>query len=804
MAIEWNPSRGATLGVEWEVQLIDSETKLLRQEAGKLLDELPVAADTGEHPRIRHELMQSTLELVTGICSTVSEAKDDLTATITELQRMAAEHGILLACAGTHPVSDWRDATMAPIQRYAELVEQMQWLARRIQTFGVHVHVGIRDGRKAMPIVNALAAYLPHFLAITASSPFWCGYDTGLASSRSVTFGALPTAGPPHRLTDWKQFEDYMDTLLRAGTIRSIKEVWWDIRPHPDFGTVEIRMSDGVPTLREVGMVAALSQCLVQLFDAQLDRGYTLPCPSSWVVRDNKWRATRYGLDAIVITDEAGATAPLRDELFELLAQLEPVASRLGCQDELSVVSEVLEHGASYERQRAVYARTGDLISVVDALVTEFAEDRFCTHGDGGHGRIEQGNDLLADLDAFLAEHEAELIEFRRDLHAHPELAFNEHRTTRRVALRLAAAGLRPVILPKGTGMLVDIGSEQVPYTERPVVALRADMDALPMTDDKDVPYRSTVPNVCHACGHDVHTTVLLGTGLFLAEQAAAGVLPGRVRLVFQPAEEAAGGALDVLAAGGIASVGRIFALHCDPRLDAGQLGVRSGAITAACDRIEVRVAGPGGHTARPHLTADLVYALGKILTEVPAALSRRVDPRSSLSLVWGRVSAGTVANAIPDEGVAEGTVRCLDDEAWHSAPDLLKGLIDSVAQSYGVNAELSYQRYVPPTVNDQASAAMISAAALDVLGAGSVVQTPQSLGGEDFAWYLESIPGALARLGTRVPGSATSLDIHQPTFDVDERAIGVGIRVMSATAITALWDDGAIVAQPLPGVTGA
>ncbi|HTQ93235.1 MAG TPA: amidohydrolase, partial [Streptosporangiaceae bacterium] len=251
----------------------------------------------------------------------------------------------------------------------------------------------------------------------------------------------------------------------------------------------------------------------------------------------------------------------------------------------------------------------------------------------------EPGNDLLADLDAFLAEHEAELIEFRRDLHAHPELAFNEHRTTRRVASRLAAAGLQPVILPKGTGMLVDIGSEQVPDTDRPVVALRADMDALPMTDDKDVPYRSTVPNVCHACGHDVHTAVLLGVGLFLAEQAAAGVLPGRVRLVFQPAEEAAGGALDVLAAGGLASVGRIFALHCDPRLDAGQLGVRSGAITAACDRIEVRVAGPGGHTARPHLTADLVYALGKILTEVPAALSRRVDPRSSLSLVWGRVS---------------------------------------------------------------------------------------------------------------------------------------------------------------------
>ena len=184
MAIDWNPSRGATLGVEWEVQLIDQETRMLRQDAGKLLAELPVIGDTGEHPHVRHELMQSTLEVVTGICHTVSEAKEDLVRTITDLQRTAADHGILLACAGTHPVSNWRDASMAPIQRYAELVEQMQWLARRIQTFGVHVHVGVRDGNKAIPIVNALAAYLPHFLAITASSPFWCGYDTGLASSR--------------------------------------------------------------------------------------------------------------------------------------------------------------------------------------------------------------------------------------------------------------------------------------------------------------------------------------------------------------------------------------------------------------------------------------------------------------------------------------------------------------------------------------------------------------------------------------------------------------------------------------------
>jgi carboxylate-amine ligase len=387
VAISWNSSRGPTLGVEWEVQLIDAQSKLLRQDAVEVVAGLPGLGANGEHPNIRHELMQSTVEVVTGICSTVSEARTDLEKTIAELQRSAENHGIVLACAGTHPVSSWRDARISSIKRYTEIVEQMQWLARRIQTFGVHVHVGLRDGGKAIPIVNALASYLPHFLALTASSPFWDGEDTGLASTRAIIFGDLPTAGPPHRLSNWGEFEEYMDTLLRARTIHSIKEVWWDIRPHPDLGTVEIRMFDGVPTAREVAMVAALSQSLVQLFDAQLDRGYQLPSPSSWVVRDNKWRATRYGLDATVITDESGATAPLRDELYELVRELEPVAERLGCLDELKVASEVLEYGASYERQRAILAQVGEMTGVVDALVTEFAEDRFVIPGEGGHGR---------------------------------------------------------------------------------------------------------------------------------------------------------------------------------------------------------------------------------------------------------------------------------------------------------------------------------------------------------------------------------------------------------------------------------
>ncbi|KIH97048.1 N-acyl-L-amino acid amidohydrolase [Streptomonospora alba] len=396
-----------------------------------------------------------------------------------------------------------------------------------------------------------------------------------------------------------------------------------------------------------------------------------------------------------------------------------------------------------------------------------------------------QGRDLREQLNAFLARHKREFIEFRRDLHMHPELAFAEHRTTQRISERLRGIGLVPEPLPHTTGLVCDIGTG-----EGPTVALRADIDALPLTDEKDVPYRSTVPGAAHACGHDVHTTVLLATGLFLAQQARAGALPGRVRLLFQPAEELPGGAREVVEAGGIDGVDRVFALHCDPRLLTGQVGLRTGPITAACDQVMVRLSGAGGHTARPHLTSDLVYALGKVVTELPAALSRRVDPRAGFSLVWGRVSAGSAPNAIPDDGVAEGTVRCLDDDAWHAAPDLIRELVDSVVAGYGARAEVDYRRGVPPTVNESSSVKMLQDACNQALGPESVTDTPQSLGGEDFAWYLEHVPGALARLGTHAPRSASPmLDLHRGDFDVDESAIGVGVQLMSATALTALWE---------------
>ena len=371
MAISFTSSERPTIGVEWELQLVDHKTRHLRQEANKLLTALPDLSSGSAHPPLRHELMQSQIEVVTGICETVEEAKGDLSRTISRMREVLDPWGTTLTCSGTHPVDDWRDQELSPGERYVELVDQMQWLARRILTCGVHVHVGVRDREKAVPIVNALSHYLPHFLALSASSPYWTGGDTGLASARSIIFGALPTSGPPPNLPDWRAFEDYLETLLRAGTIASIKEVWWDIRPHPDFGTIEIRMFDGIPTLREVGMAAALSQSLVELFDHQLDRGYGLPSPPPWVVKDNKWRATRYGLDARVITDRHGTTVPLRDDLYELVRELRPTAARLGCAEDLDLVSEILDKGASYERQRAVVAEGGSVSDVVDLLAAE-------------------------------------------------------------------------------------------------------------------------------------------------------------------------------------------------------------------------------------------------------------------------------------------------------------------------------------------------------------------------------------------------------------------------------------------------
>jgi amidohydrolase len=378
------------------------------------------------------------------------------------------------------------------------------------------------------------------------------------------------------------------------------------------------------------------------------------------------------------------------------------------------------------------------------------------------------------------------MVVLRREIHAHPELAWHEVRTSALVTHELVRAGLSPTPLPTGTGLVCDVVGD-VPG---PTVALRADLDALPIDDEKDVPYRSSVPGVAHACGHDVHTAVVLGAGLGLARLAAAGELVGRVRLVFQPAEEVVpGGALAALAAGALGGASRVFALHCDPRVDAGSVAVRVGPITAAVDSITIRLSGPGGHTARPQLTVDLVSALADVLVRTPALLSRRVDPRAGLSLVWGTVTAGSGDNIIPQHGEATGTVRVLDPAAWASAAELIPRLIEEVAAPYLAQVEVEYQRGIPPAVNDPEATEAFRAAAATTLGPQSVQETPQSMGADDFAWFLDRVPGVMARLGVRRPGMLDAPDLHCGDFDVDEAAIACGTRVLVVAAMSALRD---------------
>ncbi|MGI8677524.1 MAG: glutamate--cysteine ligase [Jatrophihabitans sp.] len=388
MRIDFTPSQRTSLGVEWELELVDLETRELTGVSDAILTAISPDGAGAEHPKAKHELLQSCIEVITGICQTVAEAKADLASTVAEIAPVAAERNVGLICSGTHPFTDWATQRVTDEPRYLSLMERNQWMARQLQIFGVHVHCGVRAPDKAIPIVNALLAYLPHFLALSASSPYWIGADTGLASYRSKVFEALPTAGLPYQLSGWDAFEKYLDALISSHAIESIREVWWDIRPHPNFGTVELRICDGMPTLDEIGCVAALAQCLVDAFDRQLDSGgppavrslfggggYTLPEPRPWLVRENKWRAARYGLDAEIVIDNSGRVQPVKDAITDLIDDLLPVARRLDCAAELESIPRLMARGASYQRQRATAAASGgELVPVVDLLLGEMRD----------------------------------------------------------------------------------------------------------------------------------------------------------------------------------------------------------------------------------------------------------------------------------------------------------------------------------------------------------------------------------------------------------------------------------------------
>jgi len=397
---------------------------------------------------------------------------------------------------------------------------------------------------------------------------------------------------------------------------------------------------------------------------------------------------------------------------------------------------------------------------------------------------------LSARLDGIVRLDEALLVEMRRDLHAHPELSGRETATTAWLGQHLRDLGLAPVRLGVGTGLVCDVPvGGAVPGDGSPVVALRADIDALAMQDGKQVGYRSQHDGAAHACGHDVHTTVLVGAARALRAVAADVPAPGVVRLVFEPAEESVpGGAVDVIAEGWLEGVSAIFGLHCDPKVDVGRLGCRAGALTSAADLVEIRVSGPGGHTARPELTVDLVDVLARLVTGLQGGIDGLTERPGDLRVVFGAVSAGDAANVIPATGTVRGSLRTRDRDVWRHAPDLARRAVEALLGATGVAWDIEHRRGVPPVLNDVGMNEVLAGAARRVLGADGVVDTDQSLGGDSFAWYLEQVPGAYARLGVHDPASsAPRHDLHASTFDVDERAIGVGVRVLVTAALDAL-----------------
>ncbi len=369
--MKFNSSPRNTLGVEVEAGIVDRETLALVSRSDEVLAEL--AAPFGdEHPKAKHEFYQSSIEVITGICETVPEAGADLRETFVEVEAALAKRGLALQPGGLHPFNGWQDLDVTDQERYNNFAERIQWPARRSMCHGIHYHVGVQSGDASVAIANSLAIQLPLFVALSASSPFWHGLDTGLDSSRTKVFEAMPTNDLPPLLSGWTEFEALMDVLIKGGAIESVRELWWDIRPHPGFGTVELRMSDAMQTMREILALAALAQCLVYDLSRRFEVGETLPSLHPWVLKQNKWRAARFGLDTQLIENNDGDNRGIT-ELIEIeIMRLESAATILGCMEQLADLRLIVANGNGATRQRREFARTGDLKSVVALLLREW------------------------------------------------------------------------------------------------------------------------------------------------------------------------------------------------------------------------------------------------------------------------------------------------------------------------------------------------------------------------------------------------------------------------------------------------
>ena len=364
--IDFAGSERPTLGVEWEFALVDAQSWDLSNEAAEVI------ADIGATPRVHKELLRNTIEVVTGVCDTVAEAMEDLRSTLIPIRTVVEDRGMELFCAGTHPFAQWSAQELTDGPRYAELINRTQWWGRQMLIWGVHVHVGVSSAHKVMPIISSLLNHYPHLLALSASSPFWAGEDTGYASNRAMMFQQLPTAGLPFQFRSWREFERFVHDQKKTGIIDHLNEIRWDIRPSPHLGTVEVRIFDGVSNLRELSALVALTHCLIVDLDRRLDAGEQLPVMPPWHVQENKWRAARYGLEAIIILDADSNERLVTEDLDDVLTRLAPVAESLHCSSELAAVADIPRRGASYQRQRRVAeSNGGDLGAVVNALVDE-------------------------------------------------------------------------------------------------------------------------------------------------------------------------------------------------------------------------------------------------------------------------------------------------------------------------------------------------------------------------------------------------------------------------------------------------
>lgn len=368
-------SEPLTLGVEIEIQLLDRETLDLKPISPQILAQAERRPELRD--KIKAEIFQSMLEINTGICRDAHEVSVDLESSIKWLETQARDLGLRLATAGTHPFANYRDRIIYPAERYQNLIDRNQWIARRLMIFGLHVHVGMRDGEHAIQMNNALLHYVPLLLALSASSPFWRGEDTELASSRITFFEALPTGGHPCQVASWREFSELYAKLLRSQSIRSPKDIWWDLRPSPSFGTLEIRVCDGLPTLEEIVALTALIHSLCFFIDGQISKGRRFAPPPDWILRENKWRASRWGLEASLIVDGDGNCAPLKDHLNAVLSEVSSFGETRKYKDEFALIEELARRGGGYLRQREWIAKNGrDLNGLTDFIAREFEARR--------------------------------------------------------------------------------------------------------------------------------------------------------------------------------------------------------------------------------------------------------------------------------------------------------------------------------------------------------------------------------------------------------------------------------------------